>query len=176
MSQTFLDENPPMILDATCSYGRIWPAHATVRIDIRPETKPDFVMDNTNLNFPDAFFDEIYYDPPHTFRRTREGLAKLKAYRMRSGRLSPTFFERFGFWETRTDWITNLKGVNREFYRCLKPTGFLYAKIADSKNGVHLFEVETELFNFNITEDRTTKGKSNMGTSVVHWLTMRPKP
>ena len=69
MSQTFLDENPPMILDATCSYGRIWPAHATVRIDIRPETKPDFVMDNTNLNFPDAFFDEIYYDPPHVFRR-----------------------------------------------------------------------------------------------------------
>ena len=78
-NQETLTTDHPVILDATCSYGMKrrprgvrWPQHATVRIDIRPEVKPDYIMDNANLEFPDDCFDRIYYDPPHVIRRASD--------------------------------------------------------------------------------------------------------
>lgn len=68
MKQTTLTKNPPRILDATCSFFRVWPKHATIRIDIRPEVKPDIVGDIKKTNFPGHCFDEIYLDPPHMIR------------------------------------------------------------------------------------------------------------
>ena len=55
MKQMSLDNTGKMILDATCSYARVWPKHATIRIDIRPQTKPDIVMDATELKFSDNY-------------------------------------------------------------------------------------------------------------------------
>ena len=60
MTQTSLDTTGKIILDATCSYARIYPKFATIRIDIRPQTKPDIVMDAKDLKFIDNYFDEIY--------------------------------------------------------------------------------------------------------------------
>src|SRR2546426_10784868 len=123
MSQTFLTENPPMILDATCSYTRKWPRYATIRIDIRPETKPDIEMDNANLQFPDGYFDLIYYDPPHVIRRGSDlkWMEWFKRYRrLHESRTSPGFFERYGSWESKEAFLQNIIGVNQEFYRCLK--------------------------------------------------------
>lgn len=182
MSQTFLDENPPMILDATCSYGRIWPRHASIRIDNRPEVKPDFVMDNTALKFPDGYFDEIYYDPPHTISHNSpdvlaRGLDKLNAHRARHS-ATPGFFERYGIWLNRKDWLENVKGVNKEFHRCLKQNGKLQIKIADSGDSmtVHLSEVLDGLTNFTLDRQRITRSRSKNRTSTVYWLVMKPKP
>lgn len=40
-------------------HKRVWDNHKTVSIDIRPEVKPDFVMDMRLLNFPDNHFDLV---------------------------------------------------------------------------------------------------------------------
>lgn len=40
-------------------HKRDWPGYKTVTIDIRPEAKPDFVMDMRLLNFPDDHFDMV---------------------------------------------------------------------------------------------------------------------
>ena len=139
-------------------------------------------MDNTNLQFPDHFFDAIYYDPPHVIRRIqdRKWMENFKNQRLRTGRTSPTFFERFGFWESKLDYFANIKGVNREFYRCLKTTGNLFCKISvesGHKTRCITFEEFLSLmFNFKVVKDKQTKSKSNMGKNIVHWLTMRPKP
>ena len=174
MSQTFLDENPPMILDATCSYGKIWPRYATVRIDIRPEVHPDLVMDAKALQFPNHYFDEIYCDPPHMFRKTDISLEAIIAHRRRSGRLSANSFKRYGFWHSRAEWLDFLDKTNIEFARCLKPNGTLHYKILDGATKV--YEVEVHMDKFEIVKRIITKTKSNYGHGKVHWLTMRPKP
>ena len=180
-SQTYLTENPPMILDATCSYARIWPKYATVRIDKRPECSPDVVMDNTDLKFPDYTFDIIYFDPPHVISHNSPAVWEAGMKRMNQARKkhakTPGFFERYGVWMNRREWLSNVAGVNREFYRCLKPNGTLKVKLADAgtNDTVHLQEFLDEMTNFNLESQRTTKSKTKRGLSTVHWLTMKPK-
>lgn len=56
------------ILDATAGYRGMWfdKDHPdTVFIDIRPETRPGIIADNTQLPFKDETFDMAIYDPPH---------------------------------------------------------------------------------------------------------------
>ena len=181
-AQTTLTEDAPLILDATCSSERIWPRYATVRIDIRPEVHPDIVMDNTKLQFADASIGIIYYDPPHVIRRTQDlkWMQHFKELRRKNGRTSPSFFERFGYWESKAAFIQNLDGVNKEFYRCLKPTGELRCKISvESGHKTRCITVEeffAHMNNFILVKDKTSKSKSNLGKNVVHWLVMKPKP
>lgn len=40
-------------------HKRTWPGYKTTSIDVRPQTKPDFVMDARLLNFPDDHFDMV---------------------------------------------------------------------------------------------------------------------
>ena len=176
-AQTTLTENAPVILDATCSYGRIWPKHATIRIDIRPEVHPDIVMNAIDLKFQDTYFDVIYCDPPHLFSPGKQTIAVL--HRRMGGRMSPTMFQRYGWWNTRKDWLAFIKGTNREFYRCLKRTGTLEYKILDGKgNGTtHLSELLEGMTNFTVVADRMTKSRTNFNSnSKCHWLTLKPKP
>ena len=164
--QTTLTEDAPMILDATCSYHKVWPKLATVRIDIRPEVRPDFVMDNTKLQFPDAFFDRIYYDPPHLFRRS-EIKKSAQLYEL---------FQRFGLWNSREEFLDNLKGVNKEFHRCLKPSGELHCKfgVGDKSMCLSIDEILAQLTNFEIVRHKTTVSKSHLKMkNPVHWLTMK---
>jgi hypothetical protein len=180
--QLALTENPPIILDATCSYARKWPRFATFRIDIRPETKPDMVMDNADLKFPAAIFDAIYYDPPHVIRRGSDlkWIEWFRTYRRRhESRTSPGFFERYGTWPSKEAFLVNIEGVNREFFRCLKPDGRFYVKLGvewSHKTRCITFEDFTSrMTNFEIIKDRITASKSNLGKNRVHWLTMKPK-
>jgi hypothetical protein len=57
------------ILDISAGNRAVWynKNHPlAVFIDIRPEVKPDFVMDSTDLkDFFDGMFDLIVFDPPH---------------------------------------------------------------------------------------------------------------
>lgn len=182
LRQQTLTATAPMILDSTCSYARKWPKFATIRIDNRPETHPDIVMDNTNLQFPDAYFDAIYYDPPHVIRRgsNLKWLEWFKKYRRQhESRTSPGFFERYGWFESKTSYLENISGVNREFFRCLKPTGSLFCKIGvewgHKTRCITYEEFHSRMTNFEVVKDRITLSKSNLGRNQVHWLTMVPR-
>lgn len=159
-----------MILDATCSYARVWPKHATIRIDIRPETKPDIVMDAKDLKFPDNYFDEIDADPPHL---KRKGPHKTESQKRRlSGRTSPGFWQRYGSWESKEDWLYFVEKTNMEFYRVLKPNGILNYKITESPI-INLNEFLLKMTNFILIKDDCKESKSNFGNGVVHFLTFR---
>lgn len=170
--QTALTESPPIILDATCSYGRRWPRFETIRIDIRPEVHPDFVMDAKHTNFPDYHFDEIYCDPPHIVRKSPlSGMEDI--------------YQRYGWWKSRSEWIDFLRQTNIEFFRILKLDGVLHYKITDGATfkgetggATHLRELIREMTNFEITKDRITESKNHVlkSKSKVHWLILKPKP
>jgi hypothetical protein len=177
-SQTTLDANAPRILDATCSYkhrNRIprWPAHATIRIDIRPEVRPDIVMDARKLDFPDYYFDKIYCDPPHLFRRSDNGLMQLRAMRRLHPDMGPlSTYERFSYWHTRQEWLDFVSKSMPEFLRCLMPNGKLHYKLTESKD----MNVSDLLgLGFSIKLDRVTLSKGISRKMRVHWLTMKPK-
>ena len=178
MSQTFLDENPPKILDATCSFSKRWPAHATIRMDIRPECKPDVVGDARRTDFPDAYFDEEYLDPPHLFRRggteTIKRLRREKYHRW----FSPDPFTRYGTWGSREEWLDFISKALTEAHRILKPTGLLHIKLTESKDKKMKVEDVSASPLFEVVKHKITTSVSNFSKSKakVHWLTMRPKP
>lgn len=177
MTQTSLDTTGKIILDATCSYARIYPKFATIRIDIRPQTKPDIVMDAKDLKFIDNYFDEIYCDPPHLLRK---GPHKTEAQKRRLlGRKSPGFWERYGYWESKDKWNDFIEKTNNEFYRVLKPNGLLYYKITESPI-IEYDDFITMMVNFKLINDLEQKSKSNLKwekpkSKLVHFLTFMSK-
>jgi len=172
--QTTLTQNAPMILDATCSFGKIYPKHATVRIDIRPECKPDIVMDARDLKFPDNYFDQIYCDPPHLIRKAPLHY-RIKEVRRLSGRRSPDAFTRYGWWKTNEEWFDFIEKTNKEFHRCLKKDGLLYYKITEAGGCTKPSDLIERMTNFELVEDKTNPSKSNLPSKgITHWLTFRP--
>lgn len=173
MQQSTLTDNAPVILDATCSFAKIWPKHATVRIDIRPETHPDIVMDAKNLQFPDNHFDQIYCDPPHIIR---DGdLTRIKQYRRLQGRRSPDLFTRYGVWKNVEEWFDFVAKTNNEFYRTLKPQGKLFYKITEAGGCTKPLDLIIRMTNFRMIEDKTNPVKSNLGRGKTHWITFISK-
>lgn len=173
MEQTLLDSSGKRILDATCSYARKWPKHATIRIDIRPETNPDMVMDAKQLSFPNNHFDEIYCDPPHLFRN---GPHKTEAQKRRLlGRKSPGFWERYGHWKSKEEWFAFVEKTNNEFYRVLKKDGVLNYKIAEGSSSVKIDDLVQKMTNFDLIKDDYLPSKSNLGKGVTHYLTFKPR-
>lgn len=164
-----------MILDATCSFKRIWPKHATIRIDIRPEVKPDIVMDAKDLKFVDNYFDEIYVDPPHWFRKGKMS-PRIKQVRRLSGRRTPDAFTRYGWWPSQKEWFDFIDATNKEFYRCLKKSGRLYYKITEAKGCTKPLDLVERMTNFELIEDKISKTNSNFTSKgIVHWLTFKVK-
>lgn len=56
------------ILDATCGNRAMWfdkSCPLATFIDVRPEVKPDIVLDCAPTSFEDKQFDLIVFDPPH---------------------------------------------------------------------------------------------------------------
>lgn len=171
--QTSLTGNGPMILDATCSFGRIYPKHATIRIDIRPECKPDIVMDAKDLKFQDNYFDQIYCDPPH-FIRNGPPHPRIKEVRRLSHRLSPDAFTRYGWWHGKDEWFEFVEKTNKEFARCLKPNGVLYYKITEAGGCTKPSDLIERMTNFELIEDKTNTSKSNLPSKgITHWLTFK---
>ena len=113
-----------MILDATCSIKRIWPKVADVRMDISPLAHPDVVGDCKRLPFADESFDSVYCDPPHL-----TGKAGIKRV-MDPQKTTPTF-ARYSRFENPAAWIRFVHAATNEFYRVLKPHGFLRWKLPD---------------------------------------------
>lgn len=172
--QTSLTGEGPKILDSTCSFSKIWPKHATIRIDIRPETNPDIVMDAKDLKFPNDYFDEIYCDPPHLM--AKEVPQRIKQFRRLSGRRSPDPWTRYGFWKTKEEWFEFIEKTNNEFYRCLKKDGKLFYKLTKAAQCTKYEDLIERMTNFTcIKIDEQKQVKSNFGKGKQVWLTFIPK-
>ena len=173
MNQTTLTKDAPIILDATCSFSKIWPKFATVRIDVRPECKPDIVMDAKDLKFTDNYFDEIYCDPPHFIRKAPLS-PRIKIVRRLSGRKSPDAFTRYGWWKSEEEWFDFIEKTNKEFYRCLKKDGLLHYKITDAGGCTKPSDLIEKMTNFKVIEDKIKPSKSNLPSNgKTHWITFR---
>ena len=176
MSQTFLDENPPMILDATCSDKRRWPKFASVRLDIRREVFPDIQADACCLPFRDRVFDAIYVDPPWVKDGGKESKALWEL------REAAPLGGRFGGFTKRNQFLKFIFGINCEFERCLKSEGRIHMKIgwhpSGSSNGSLLSKHGDIQYLSNFEVEQEIIRPSNLGWSdcMTSWLTMRPKP
>ncbi len=106
------------ILDATSGNRSIWfnkNNPIVTFMDIRPEVKPDVLMDCTNINYVGEIYDLIVFDPPHC--------SMSKNNKGKFGKLYGTF---------RAGEIRDLvKGAFKEFHRILKPNGFVLFKWND---------------------------------------------
>lgn len=183
MKQTTLTDKAPMILDATCSFYRNWPKHATIRMDKRSEVKPDVVGDIRKTNFPDSYFDAVYLDPPHMIRKDPmilghditqiRRLRRLGTY----GIKTPGFYHelsRYGHFKSKDEWYDFLDKVNVELLRILKPNGKCYWKLMFGKDTRLIKQEDLQrLTNFKTIEKKVTKSKVR-STNEVHWLTMVP--
>lgn len=132
--------------------------------------------------FPDESIDIIYYDPPHVIRRASDTkwMEFFKFYRRKhESKTSPGFFDRYGSWPSKDAFLRNIEGVNREFYRVLKPNGVLHVKLgvewSKRTRCITIDDFLSRTTNFELVRDRVTLSKSNLGKNKVHWMTMRPK-
>ncbi len=180
-AQTFLTENPPMILDATCSFYRNWPSHATdgLRMDNRLVVEPDICADATALPFRDHSLDRVYLDPPHMIRKDpmilRDDISQIR--RRLSGRLSEGDLTRYGFFRSKQDWWAFLDAVNSEIPRVLKSDGLSFWKLTFGKDSRNIKESDlSRLNNLMVIERRITKSRKPNSKNSVHWLTLKPKP
>ncbi len=184
-AQTTLTEDVPMILDATCSYphsgGRTqrFPTHATLRMDKRREVGPDIVADACFMPFRPHVFTKVVCDPPHLIRTSEvnfESLKKAQRRHPKYGRMS--MFQRYGWWRSREEWLDFARRTNEEFYRILRPDGIVAYKISDAPRSTRLSELRDASTNFTIepTKPPTKSHVHHETASMVHWLTMRPKP
>lgn len=180
-AQTYLTENPPRILDATCSFSHAgqrtprWPAHASIRMDVRKVVKPDLVADARFLPFRDGVFSAIYCDPPHLMRKGVS--SSLIARRRLEGRMRPDPWTLYGSWPSRNDWLDFVRRANPEFARCLNPKGRLHYKVTDNHGKRDTKAADVETPHFEVESRVITKSRSNLGNGPpVHWLTMKPKP
>ena len=165
--QTTLTEDAPIILDATCSFSRIWPRYATLRMDIRRIVKPDIVASATHLPFRDGTFDQIYCDPPHIiyqFDPTNDS-KKVSTFRPRYVRFKEHVrFDmaiRFGFWKTKAEWDNFVDKSGPEFARALKPDGRLFYKITDDRDRrQRVSHKHLSKMPFSTVADKVTRSKS----------------
>lgn len=171
--QTTLTGNGPMILDATCSFSKIWPKIASIRIDVRPECNPDIVMDAKSLKFPNNYFDIIYCDPPHYIHKGN--LTRIKQVRRLSGRRSPDPWTRYGFWNNNEEWFDFIEKTNKEFSRCLKPNGILYYKITETSGCTKPKDLIERMSSFEVIEDKTEPTKKGFRNGKIHWIIFKIK-
>lgn len=165
-----------MILDATCSFSKIWPKHATIRMDIRPIVKPDVVGDIKQTNFPDHYFDKIYMDPPHMIRKDDMIMPHDIMYirRRLSGRRSPGDITRYGVFRSRKEWIEFIEKTNHELLRILKPNGTVHGKFTFGADKRYIKREDLNGYtNFVIIEEKITKSRKPGSKNKVHWITWK---
>ena len=116
-------------LDACCGYKHMWKdkdISNIIFIDVKREVKPTIIADAKHLPFRDKIFNKIYCDPPHMIRNDKE-FCKV-------GKIHYDYFEKYGNWKNRQEWIIFIAKTNIEFKRVLKDNGILWYKIIDGKD------------------------------------------
>ena len=182
---TLTEEEAPMILDATCSTKKIWPANATVRIDKSRNVRPDVQADARNLPFRPGIFDKIYCDPPHLIARKGWELEQpeVGAYfasvnRHRRGMYHQHIlnnYRRFGLWHSREDWLDFIEKTDGEFALALRTDGTLFYKLGETRDPKHSVKIGdmAAYSRFTETARRVTESRVHNPT---YWLTMKPSP
>ena len=145
-------------LDATAGEKK-WPEQADIRIDIAPRSPDVIRMDATDLKFPDAYFDEIYFHPP---------------YCINPGRLR--LLGRWAFFFRKKEWRWFLVKTLAEFNRCLKPYGKLIYNVDEGRfyGMAHYKDVigAAKFFGFEVEKDEKTPVTKPMGDTFRHILTL----
>ena len=106
------------ILDATAADRAMWynkENPLTTFVDVRPEMKPNIVMDITKPYFQDKEFDLIIFDPPHI----PTGPENTGVFAKKYGRFSANQIREL------------IRDAFNEFYRILKDEGLVIFKFND---------------------------------------------
>ena len=143
--------NNMLELDACCGYKRMWKGKDIsniVFVDIKKEVKPTLVADAKHLPFRDGIFNKIYCDPPHM----------LQHHAGPNSKIHKKFYEVFGWFNNRGEWISFIGRTNIEFKRVLKANGVLWYKLIDGKDFriVHLADLNY-MDNFVIIEKKIVR-------------------
>lgn len=172
-----------LVLDATCSVGRGWPAYADLRIDIDPAARPDILANASRLPLKDGVVSEVFCDPPHFVAFPGDVRWKLDF-----ARANPRGFQRFSYWPTRAVWLTFLERSTAEFHRVLAPGGTLRYKAPDGSKshgrmidyrevcgqpGFELVQDRRVISDSVLTRRNRKRGRS---ATVVHYLALRRTP
>lgn len=101
-------------------------------IDIEPElsVKPDKILDCTKTGFPDKQFMIIFFDPPHSFGRTKNtGMHQTPSYEVQRQKWNSVgSYYGFDKFKTKTALLGFINRSQKEFYRVLRDNGVLWFK------------------------------------------------
>lgn len=145
------------ILDATAGNRAMWfdkQNPIATFIDIRPEVKPDMVMDCTNTTFEDKTFDLIVFDPPHVNCGSNSHMAKT-----------------YGHFTT-AEIRELIRDAFIEFKRILKDDGFVIFKWNDHDQ--RLSKVLSLIWDFEPLFAQKTAYKTKHASST-YWLCLIKK-
>lgn len=138
------------ILDATAGYRSMWfdkNYPNTTYIDIRPETKPDFIMDSTKTTFSNKSFDLILFDPPYM----QFGKKSIMGHKY--GSFSRQYIREF------------IKNSFKEFNRILKDDGAIIFKFGDGTESLKII--------FNLIKDFKPlfgQRQTSSGKPSIYWF------
>lgn len=146
-----------IILDATAGYRMMWynKNHPNVLyIDQRAECEPDQVTEWRNLPYPDESFRMVVFDPPHILQEKVHG--------------NGVMINSYGYLRAET-WQKDFKDAFTEFWRVLKPEGFLLFKWANthiqSNEILKLAPCEPLFYNvIKVEADKTKAGMKHIKT------------
>jgi len=104
-------------------------------IDVEPElsVKPDSVMDCTNTDFESKRFHTIFFDPPHSYGRTKNtGIHQTPSYEVQKNKGWRTgAYYGFDKYQTKASLLGFINKAQREFLRILSDNGILWFKWAE---------------------------------------------
>jgi len=126
------------ILDPTAGNRTMWDIDDSphiIWIDIEPELtiKPDLLMDCRKTNFKDERFHTIFFDPPHSYGRTKNtGGHQTPSQKLQIEKWGrKTSYYGFDKYKTRTSLLSFINKAQQEFYRILSDDGILWFKWAE---------------------------------------------
>jgi len=130
-------------LDATAGNRLMWKTKDSphiIYIDIEPDLEypPDRFLDNTHTDFPNDYFNAIFFDPPHFWGKKKNELVvttpskKVADEKFNYGRTYPTYYG-LDKYATKRDLIVFINKAQKEFFRILKPSGMLWLKWSEVK-------------------------------------------
>lgn len=125
------------------------------------------------MPFRDGIFEQVFADPPHLFKKDNPpSVLKIKMERRSRGWLSNPAIIRYGYWNSREDWLNFREKTCEEFARILKDGGLLHYKISHGSGGSGLTRVDDVAIytsRFDI-ETRKVDSHSTFGNLVYYFV------
>lgn len=136
--------------DTTLCDGRAFSVH------------PDVCADFTNMPYPDASFSMVVFDPPHLLRNV--GKSKFAdIYGSLNPKATPTGYQQIKYEALpNTDWRDMLRQGFIEYFRVLKPGGYLIFKW--NETDIKVSEI------LKLTTEKPIFGHISGKRSNTHWI------